>query len=165
MTRVSLLKDIIEKNPGIQFRELMRHSGLKNGVLSHYINKLEKENIIKVVRGPRQIRFYVPAITEEESLVIKALRKPTQRIILFELMYKQGQEFSQLVKTVKKSPSTVSFYMTQLVSDNIVYTKRIEFKKRYYIKSRDLVSRLVEEYRPSLLAKSSAGFEDIINSL
>ncbi len=165
MTRASLLKDIIEKNPGIQFRELMRHTGLKNGVLDHHLTKLEQRNMIKAVRGPRQIRFYVPDITEEESVAIKALRKETPRVILFALMYEDGQEFSQLVQKAKKSQSTVSFYLTQLVSDELVYIKRIEFKKRYYIKSRDLVSRLVEEYRPSLLAKSSAGFEDIINSL
>ena len=36
------LQEIIEKHPGIQFREIMRTSGLKNGVLSHYLGKLEK---------------------------------------------------------------------------------------------------------------------------
>jgi predicted transcriptional regulator len=36
------LQEIIENNPGIQFREIMRSSGLKNGVLSHYLRKLEK---------------------------------------------------------------------------------------------------------------------------
>ena len=69
------LKEIIEKNPGIQFREIMRSSGLKNGVLSHYLGKLEKNGIIKVMRGPRQTRFYPPKITEEQSIAIKALRK------------------------------------------------------------------------------------------
>jgi DNA-binding HxlR family transcriptional regulator len=44
------LQEIIEKNPGIQFREIMRSSGLKNGVLSHYLGKLEKNGIIKVTR-------------------------------------------------------------------------------------------------------------------
>ena len=52
------IKQIIEQNPGIQFREIMRSSGLKNGVLSHYLDKLEKHGIIKVIRGPRQARFY-----------------------------------------------------------------------------------------------------------
>ena len=45
------IQQIIEQNPGIQFREIMRTSGLKNGVLSHYLSKLEKNGIIKVMRG------------------------------------------------------------------------------------------------------------------
>ena len=44
------IQQIIEQNPGIQFREIMRSSGLKNGVLSHYLDKLEKNGIIKATR-------------------------------------------------------------------------------------------------------------------
>ena len=96
--RDSQIQKIIEQTPGIQFREIMRSSGLKNGVLSHYLGKLEKSGVIKVIRGPRQSRFYPPQITEEESIVIKALRKQTPRDLLLALIIEDGLEFSQLVK-------------------------------------------------------------------
>lgn len=163
--RDSQLQQIIEQNPGIQFRELMRSSGLKNGVLSHYIGKLEKNGIIKVIRGPRQARFFPPKITEEESIVIKALRKDTPRAILLALIKDDGLEFNQLVKEVKKSPSTVSLYLSQIVEDELVEIRIVELKKRYYIKARDLIDKLIEDYRPSLLDKSTSGFEDIVNAL
>ena len=159
------LQKIIEQNPGIQFRELMRSSGLKNGVLSHYVGKLEKSGIIKAVRGPRQSRFYPPQITEDESIVIKALRKQTPRDLLLALIKDDGLEFSQLVKEVKKSPSTVSLYLSQLTEDGLVEVKLVELKKRYYIKAKNLIDKLIEDYRPSLLEKPTSGFEDIINSL
>ena len=162
--RDSQLQQIIEENPGIQFREIMRSSGLKNGVLSHYLGKLEKSGIIKVTRGPRQARFYPPKITEEESIVIKALRKQTPRDLLLALIENDGLEFSQLVKAVKKSPSTVSLYLSQIVEDELVEIKFVELKKRYHIKARDLIDKLIEDYRPSLLEKPTSGFEDIINS-
>ena len=73
--RYMQIKQIIEQNPGIQFREIMRSSGLKNGVLSHYLGKLEKHGIIKVIRGPRQARFFPPHISEDESTVIKGVKK------------------------------------------------------------------------------------------
>lgn len=158
------LQQIIEQNPGIQFREIMRSSGLKNGVLSHYLGKLEKSGIIKVTRGPRQSRFYPPQITEAESIVIKALRKQTPRDLLLALVENDGLEFSQLVKEVKKSPSTVSLYLSQIVEDGLVEIKLVDLKKRYHIKSRDLIDKLIEDYRPSLLEKPTSGFEDIINS-
>lgn len=158
------LQQIIEQNPGIQFREIMRSSGLKNGVLSHYLGKLEKNGIVKVVRGPRQARFYPPQITEDESIVIKALRKQTPRDLLLALVENDGLEFSELVKQVKKSPSTVSLYLSQIVDDGLVEIKFVELKKRYHIKARDLIDKLIEDYRPSLLEKPTSGFEDIINS-
>ena len=159
------IQQIIEQNPGIQFREIMRTSGLKNGVLSHYLGKLEKNGIIKVIRGPRQVRFFPPQITDDESVVIKALRKQTPRDLLLALITEDGLEFSELVKEVKKSPSTVSLYLSQLVEDGLVEIKIINLKKRYHIKARELVDKLIEDYRPSILEKQSSGFEDIINSL
>ena len=162
--RDSQLQQIIEQNPGIQFREIMRSSGLKNGVLSHYLGKLEKSGIIKVTRGPRQSRFYPPQITEEESIVIKALRKQTPRDLLLALIENDGLEFSELVTAVKKSPSTVSLYLSQIVNDGLVEIRFVELKKRYHIKARDLIDKLIEDYRPSLLEKPTSGFEDIINS-
>jgi predicted transcriptional regulator len=163
--RDSQIQQIIEQNPGIQFREIMRSSGLKNGVLSHYLGKLEKNGIIKVNRGPRQVRFYPPQITEAESIVIKALRKQTPRDLLLALVENDGLEFSELVKASKKSPSTVSLYLSQLVEDELVETKYVQLKKRYHIKARDLIDKLIEDYRPSLLEKPTSGFEDIFNSL
>ena len=158
------IQQIIEQNPGIQFREIMRFSGLKNGVLSHYLGKLEKNGIIKASRGPRQVRFYPPQITEDESKVIKALRKQTPRDLLLALVKEDGLEFAQLVKEVKKSPSTVSLYLSQIVEDGLVEIKFVELKKRYHIQVRDLIDKLIEDYRPGLLEKPTSGFEDIFNS-
>ena len=163
--RNSQLQEIIEKNPGIQFREIMRTSGLKNGVLSHYLGKLEKNGIIKVVRGPRQARFFPPKITEDESIVIKALRKQTPRDLLLTLVKQDGLEFNELVTEVKKSPSTVSLYLSQIVKEGLVAIKLENMKKRYYIRERHVIDKLIEDYRPSTLEKPTSGFEDIFNSL
>ena len=158
------LQEIIEKNPGIKFREIMRSSGLKNGVLSHYLGKLEKNGIIKVVRSPRQTRFFPPRITDDESKVIKALRRQTPRDLLLALVKEDGLEFQQLVQEARKAPSTVSLYLSQIVGDDLVEIKLVNLKKRYYIKVRELIDNLIEDYRPNIIEKSSSGFEDIINS-
>jgi predicted transcriptional regulator len=162
--RTQKLQTLIDDNPGIRFREIMRSSGLKNGVLSYYLKKLEVTGVVKVVRGPRQVRFYSPSITEEESIVIKALRKETPRALLLALIKEDGLEFSQLVKEVKKSPSTVSLYLSQIVADGLVEIKFVELKKRYHIKVREIMDKLIEEHRPGSLDKPTSGFEDIINS-
>ena len=163
--RYSQLTEIVENNPGIQFREIMRSSGLKNGVLSHHLGKLEKNGIIKVIRGPRQTRFFPPKITGDESIVIKALRRQTPRDLLLALIEKDGLNFSELVKKVEKSPSTISLYLAQIVKDQLVEIKIENLKKRYYLKKRKMIDKLIEDYRPSLLERPTSGFEDIFNSI
>jgi predicted transcriptional regulator len=163
--RDSQIQQIIEQNPGIQFREVMRSSGLKNGVVSHYLRKLEKNGLINVNRGPRQSRFYPLHITEEEAIVIKALKKQTPRDLILALIMQDGLEFSQLVKEVNKSPSTVSLYLSQLVKDGLVKTKGISFKKKYHIKATEVIDKFIEDYRPTVIEKATSEYEDIFNSL
>jgi len=165
INRDSQIQQIIEQNPGIQFREIMRSSGLKNGVVSHYLRKLEKSGVINVNRGPRQSRFYPLHITQEEAIVIKALRKQTPRDLLLALIMQDGLEFSQLVNEVKKSPSTVSLYLSQLVREGLVITKGISLKKKYHIKATEIVDKFIEDYRPTTIEKATSGYEDIFNSL
>ena len=165
ISRDTQIQQIIEQSPGIQFREIMRSSGLKNGVVSHYLRKLEKNGVINVNRGPRQSRFFPLHITEEEAVVIKALRKQTPRDLLLALIVQDGLEFSQLVNEVKKSPSTVSLYLSELVKEGLVKTKGISFKKKYYIKATEIVDKFIEDYRPTAVEKATSGYEDIFNSL
>ena len=133
------LINMIGKNPGIQFRDLMRLTNLKNGVLNHHLRRLEKMGSVKVERLPRQTRFYPVGFSDEESAVAKALRKNTPRDIMHTLMLNDGDDnkglgFSQIVSDVSKSPFTVSLYLSQLVKDNIV-TVTLDFgrNKKYHL--------------------------------
>ncbi|MGY5141910.1 MAG: winged helix-turn-helix transcriptional regulator [Nitrosopumilus sp.] len=165
MTREIIIENIITDNPGINYREIMRRSGFKNGVLSHYLDKLERAGTIKSLRSSRQARFFPPQITEDESIIIKFLRKTTTKDIIMSLMIQDGQEFTEIVNNVNKAPSTVSLYLSQLVENQIVLPKISEMKKRYYIQSKMTIDRLIEDNKPTELEKASSGFEDIINSL
>src|SRR5205807_4671243 len=132
MDRDSQIIDLIEKNPGIKFREIMRETGMKNGVLSYHTRKLEKTGVVKVERSPRQTRFYPLGITSEEAVLIRNLRQDTPRQILLSLLDEKGLAFNKIVERVKKSPSTVSIYLGQLTKDNIVGIKVIELRRIFY---------------------------------
>ena len=164
--RSAQLFELIEKNPGIKFREIMRSTGMKNGVLSHHLGKLEKNGNVQVQRKSRETRFFPLHITDSQSKVIKALRRETPRSIMQALVLnEQGLEFNQIVNQVSKAPSTVSFYLSQLVDDEIVQLSLSERKRVYKIKDRHTLDQLIEEYRPGLLDKPTSGFEDVFNSL
>jgi predicted transcriptional regulator len=163
--RNSQLLGIIEKSPGIKFRELMRATGMKNGSLSHYVNNLEKIGSIQVKREPRQTRFFPLQITEEESKIIKALRRNTPREIIEALLVNEDLTFGEIVRFSSKSPGTVSLYVSQLVSDQVIERQLNQRKKTYRIKNRKAIDNIIEKYHPTGVDKLTSSFEDIINAL
>jgi predicted transcriptional regulator len=158
------LIDIIEKNPGIKFREIMRETGMKNGVLSYHTRKLEKIGVVKVERSSRKTRFYPLGITNEESVLIKSLRQETPKQILLSLLETE-LAFSKIVEKVKKSPSTVSINLSQLINDNLVEFKIIDLKKVFSIKDKEIVQNTINKYHPTLIERSADRLADIFNSL
>jgi len=158
------LIDIIEKNPGIKFREIMRETGMKNGVLSYHARKLERIGVVKVERTSRKTRFYPLGVTIEESVLIRSLRRETPRQILLSLLETE-LSFNKIVEKVKKSPSTVSIYLSQLINDNLIEFKIIDLKKVFHIKDRETVQNAINKYHPTLIDRSADSLADIFNSL
>lgn len=164
MDRSLQLIDIIEKNPGIKFREIMRETGMKNGVLSYHTRKLEKIGVVKVERSSRKTRFYPLGITNEESVLIKSLRQETPKQILLSLLETE-LAFSKIVEKVKRSPSTVSINLSQLIDGNLVEFKIIDQKKVFNIKDKEIVQSAINKYHPTLIERSADRLADIFNSL
>lgn len=146
-SRVSLLTDIIYKNPGIHFCEMIRVSGIKNGTLAHYIEKLETDGIIQIQREKKKTRFFSPKINQEEIKIISYLRKETSKNIIFSLITHNGLGFAEIVKKSKKSPSTISQNLSELIQSEIVIMKIDGSKKKYFMKHQNLISKLVKKYK------------------
>jgi predicted transcriptional regulator len=142
-----MLTELIYKNPGIHFCELIRISGIKNGTLVHYTDKLESNGIILTKREKRKTRFYSPKISLDEIEIIKFLRKQTSKDIIFLLIKNNGLEFHEIVSKVEKSPSTISQNITKLIKSDLVIIKIDETKKKYFIKKNILIINLIKNYQ------------------
>lgn len=66
---------------------------------------------------------------------------------------------------MNRAPSTVSFYLSQLASNNIVESKIIDSKKYYYIIDSLSLQMIINEYHPDLLDKTADRFGDTFSSL
>lgn len=165
MNRTLKIVETIEKNPGIKFREMMRVTGMKNGVLSHYINKLEEQGAISVQREPRLTKFFPLGVDKKESLLISNLRQETPKNILLSLLAQDQLTFKEIVERVKRSESTVSINLTKLVQDEIIVSKFLYLKRTFEIKNRDLVQKTINKYHPNLLDRSADHLADIFTSL
>lgn len=165
MDRAMRLIEIIEKNPGIKFREIMREAGMKNGVLEYYAGKLERDGTVKIDRSPGQTRFYPLGIAEEDISLIKNLRQETPRQILSSLLQHGMLSFSELVEKIRKSPATVSLYLAQVARDDLIESKLVDFKKRYYVKDMEKLQKIIDKYHPSLIESSADHLADTFSSL
>ena len=165
MDRSTEIINIVEKNPGIKFREIMRETGLKNGVLSYHARKLEENGSLKIDRKLGETRFYPLCVTDEESNLITSLRRDAQRYILLSLLEDELLTFNEIVQKVKKAPSTVSAFLGKLVDDDIVGVKIIELKKGYFLRNPDMVREIIEKYNPILLERTAYNFADTFANL
>ncbi|TLX85032.1 MAG: winged helix-turn-helix transcriptional regulator [Thaumarchaeota archaeon] len=165
MNRGAEIIKLIEENPGIKFREIMRETQMKNGVLSYHVKRLEESGSVKIERKSGQTRFYPLFVTEEESILIKNLRQETPRRIMLTLLNDEMLSFSDIVEKVHKSASTVSTYLSQLIKDKIVETKSIKLKKVFYIKKIDMAKEIIQKYNPILLERTAYNLADTFSSL
>lgn len=165
MDRISQIIGVIEKNPGIKFREIMRVTGLKNGVLSYHAKKLEENGAIKIERNSGETRFYPLCVTEQETILIKNLRQETPRQIMLSLIEGQSLTFNELVNKVHKSQSTVSVFLNRLEDDNIIEIKLIELKRVYRLKNSDMTREIIQKYNPVLLERTAYNLADTFSNL
>ena len=165
MARPELILKTIEKNPGIRYREIMGELGLKNGTLSHHLQKLEQQSVLRVERTPRVARFYPLSVKDEEISIIKRLRQETPRRILRLLLDVDEVNFSEMFLKIKRSPGTTSLYATELVNDGII-KDRFENGKRFFsLPDKNTVNKLISKYHPDLVDKTTENYSDIIESL
>ena len=73
--------------------------------------------------------------------------------------------FKEIVLKIAKSPSTTSFYLSQLVEENIINTSKSDFVKVYFNAERKRIANLIEEYHPDIIEQASDNLSDIISSL
>ena len=121
--RKEILIELIQKIPGISYNEIVRDTGLSNGVISHYLIKMidsgqiEKEG---VMRG----KYFMRNIPKKDRIVITLLRNKTNNDVFKYLMEKtktnQSVNASEIAKKVRKSGSTISVSLKILQKNRIV---------------------------------------------
>ena len=148
----------------LAFRKMMVDLGSDN----HKIDvKITIQEALSSFEGQRNVILVIDddcKDLDDINLLINKLKDGDSNNAQFLITFITSDITSDLVKEVKKSPSTVSLYLSQIVADGLVEIKVIELRKRYHIKVRELVDKLIEEHRPRSLDKPTSGFEDIINS-
>ena len=155
MDRRETVLDIVEKNPGIRFNEIMRISNIRNGTLSHYVKKLEDEKSIQLERTPRVTRLYPKGIPEDEARICKYLTMDSQRKLIIYLLKKKVATSIEIREYLKKSPSVISVNLNELFKQKIINKQYDIPSNKYSLRNSSQVEGIVNEYYPHLLNKLS----------
>ena len=155
MDRSKIVLEVIEKNPGIRFNEIMRMTDIRNGTLSYYVKKLEDERAIKLERSPRVTRLYPVGIAEDEANICKYLTMESQRKLIVFLLNNKDATSVEIREFLKKSPSVVSVNLSTLFKAKIISKKYDIPSNKYSIRNPIQIKGILNEYYPNLLDKLS----------
>ena len=163
-TRVETILDLVGKNPGISFSEIMRETGFKNGVLSHHLSKIEESGKITIQRSPRVARVYPCGIEELEAQLIKNLRNPTTKKVITSLL---GGElsFKEITKKSGKSQGTVSICLKGLTEQNTITRKMQKNELVFGLANTDYVKSVIAKHQTSLFERTADNISDIFSSI
>ncbi|SRR5579875_93681 len=145
--RVLAIMSIISSNPGISFRDVLRQSGLTNGVLSHYLARLQEKGFLLARRTRRKVWLFTGDMQQEETSLIIQIRNETSRAILMHLLEKKEATFYDFTGSISKCPASISLRLSKLIEEGVV-KKTGGVRKNYYLKDPKLVARIFTRVFP-----------------
>ena len=115
--------DLIKKTPGVSYNEIVRETGLSNGVISHYLIKLMESGEVEK-EGIKRGKYFLKNIPKKDRKIITLLRNNTNNDI-FKLLIKNLNNNTistqnEISKIVNKSASTISVSLKDLQKNNII---------------------------------------------
>ncbi len=147
--------DLIKKIPGVSYNEIVRETGLSNGVISHYLIKLMESGEVEK-EGIKRGKYFLKNIPKKDRIVIIVLRQKTNNEI-FKLLMKNsinGKIFTQneISDEIQKSASTISVSLRELQKNNIIEriimnnSSKITNDLGYKILNQNLCAKYIKEY-------------------
>lgn len=155
----------IEQNPGIRYRELLRLTGLANGVLSYHLAALTRSNLIVTERQPGHTRFFPISVSVNESAVLKHLRNKPELQIIILLLKHDMCTFNELVEHTGKAQSTVSGHIKKLREGAVISVRYGQYCNIYSLTNKNLVAEVLSKYKASFADRVVDNYSEIIEEL
>ena len=123
IVRKEIVFELVQKIPGISYNEIVRETGLSNGVISHYIIKLMESGEIEK-EGIKRGKYFIKNIPKKDRILIMLLRNKTNNNILKYLIENSESRkditAKDIIKKVQKSSSTISVSLKILQKNNVI---------------------------------------------
>ena len=168
-----IVRDTVDKYPGLRFHEIKKETKLANGTLQHHLSKLGNSKDISAKYVEKIPRYYTYDMEAQSQVILLRLRQTTTSRIIRALLKSECLNFGQIVKQSKKSPGTVSIYKNMLLKDSIIVGNTDECptcpesaaRIKYRLVNPKIVRTLIGEYGKSSLQESVDNLADVFLAL
>ena len=144
---------MIQESPGLHFRELQRTLDMPIGQLEHHLRFLEKQDMVKAKEDRYYLRYFPSKMDTRETRILASLRQEKPRRIVVYLLEHPRTSHKELVEHLDVRPSTMSFYLKDLVEKGVLGKEKQGRENLYWIEDEKRVIELLLSYRRSFLDK------------
>jgi len=141
--------DIIGRNPGIRFRDLLRHTKMSSGTLTYHLAILEENGNIKVDHQ-KTPRYYPLEIKNEDMIIIRYLGKKISQQIILLLLDKKELSFQTIRQITNYSYSAISSILTKLIQEKIIHVEFEKNKKIYRLNNEYYLRNLIQKHMENI---------------
>ncbi len=146
----------VENSPGIHFRAVTREMECSPSTVDYHFERTDRLRD-RDIRGYR--RFYPVEVSEEHDSSLAALNHPVRSKILYSIQEKNMRGFSDIMKVVDLSKSTLSSHISVLTEADLV--KVDEQGNRKYYDASDPVKKAFDRFDTLSLRKMESNFIDM----
>jgi predicted transcriptional regulator len=155
---------LVEKNPGLHFREIQRRLGVAVGSLQYHLGYLEKEHLIKASKHGKFRRYFTTkqrGLGESQQEMNVLRKESTRKIILFLQQRKRAATNRQIAKAIGLTPSTTSFHLNSLIAAEVIEKRRSGRRSLFSLKEKAKTAGLLVSYQKSFLDELVDNFVDV----
>lgn len=154
---------IIAKNPGLHFRELQRRTSIAIGALQYHTDFLKKSHLIRAEKDGKFVRFFPirEKQLEENNKLLPLLRHDSLRKIIIFLLTKKTATNKLISQKTGMAPSTVSWHLNSLLTQNIVVKKTRGRKSLFSLVDKDQIANILIHHKKSFLDELVDNFVEV----
>lgn len=138
-----MLLDQVEKTPGANLRQIHRLTDLPLSSTYRLLEDLENEGKVRseTVRGYRRYFPAAKGMHKRERILLGVISKTRPREMLETILENPGIRHGELADAVGLPPPTATYYMKQLVAEDLVLVRKDGVSRHYRIKNPDMVRK------------------------
>jgi predicted transcriptional regulator len=152
-TRKKIYQLIIE-NPGLNLSTIAELLSISVPLVDYHTRHMNDDSLITIVKEGGYKRYYIQGdIGIKDKKFLAILRQETPlKIVLFLLEHPYSQH-KEILKQFDLAPSTLTYHLTKLVNNQIIFLDTSEEGRGYCVINRKEVIRFLIQYKPSKILR------------
>lgn len=146
----------VNSTPGANLRQVQRYTDLPLSTAARFLDELEDEKRIESSINGSFRRFFPTGkrLHKREREVLSLVNKPRPRAILQHLLSNAGIRHGDLADAVDLPAPTLTYYMKQIVAEDLVKVRKEGAARIYQVKNPALVRKAIN--------RTAKGFDEVI---